>query len=173
MPFRATCFIACGCLIMSLAIGCGDDSQDPATANDSQGSFTVGDTPVGATTPAAMNEAPATPAPTAPMGQGMAVDVGSSGNTPFGSCPDEASFTGQVRGVEAEVPNGGEARFENYPEAYDAGIGALLADGPGMDGEAEVSLPVTGATVIATSFFSERDNPSRNQTQFGLLTPRA
>lgn len=169
MTLRKMFILACGFLLCGVIIGCGEDSSDPASAQESTTDVTVGATPVGSTTPGDTTGQSQTPAPTmAPTGQGMAVDIGASGTQAFASCPTEATFTGQVQAMNAEVPDGGVPVTEAYSTDYDAGLEAIIAEIPSMEGDAEVSYQVTGATVVATSFYSDRDNPSRNKTQFWI-----
>jgi hypothetical protein len=91
------------------------------------------------------------------------------GNMPFGVCPDQIDFKGQLMGDMADAPNGG-VFSSNAPAAGDAnystGLAAIVAQVPDMnDMEVEGSWQVTNALVISTSYLTDQD-VSRSQTSF-------
>ena len=159
-------------IVGSLGSGCGEDSADPVTSQDSGGPLGFGspNSPVGAETNTEANPA-ASPAPMQDSTNPEAAATSDQDvmvTSSFEGCPDEPTFTGQVREMDAQVPDGGEAQFSPYAEDYNAGIGAVVAMMPAMEGEAEVDLVVTGATVVATDYFNENHDIPRNRTNFWI-----
>lgn len=103
------------------------------------------------------------------QGGGEAGAAGQGGEEPFGVCPEEVSFVGQVVGAGAEVPDGGTAVFEPWPADYQTGlaevIAAVPAEGGGDDLVLETPIAVTEVTVIATDYKGNFD-VSRSRTHF-------
>lgn len=171
-------FVAC------LAFACGDDSDPsqmnlPGTAGSEAGTAGQGGSEAG-------NEA-GNEAGTAGQGGGEAGNAagaagqgggeagnaagaaGQGGEEPFGICPEEVSFVGQVVGAGADVPDGGTAVFEPWPADYQSGLSAVIAavpeDGGGDDVVLDTPLAVTEVTVIATDYKGNFD-VSRSRTHF-------
>ena len=74
---------------------------------------------------------------------------------PYGECPEEIDFVGQVTGAGSAVPNGGTPRFNAYERTYDSGLDTVFARlperGSGDDPmPVSVELQVSRATVVAT-----------------------
>ena len=158
-------------LICSIGSACGDDGADPATSQDNGTPFDFNSPsePVGTSADAPATQGGAasvqeTMTPTVAPSTGQDVMVMGS----FEGCPAEPTFTGQVGVMDAQVPDGGQAQFTPYDAGYDAGISAIVAMVPAMEGENEVNLAVTGATVVATDYFSETHTTSRNRTNFWI-----
>ena len=103
-------------------------------------------------------------------------DSGNGGNGPFGVCPDMIEFTGQLRGVDADIPNGGI--FSTTPPAmgdagFDSGLKAITAEVPEMnEEEKEGSWTVDNALIIATSYLTDQGVP-RSQTSFWIADGQA
>ena len=107
-------------------------------------------------------------------GQGGEAGSAGQGGDPFGICPDEISFVGQVTGAGAGLPDGGTAVFEPWDASYEAGVAQVLENLPAepvLDDEStediredyigfqlENPISVVGATVIATSFGDRANN---------------
>ena len=99
---------------------------------------------------------------------GEAGAVGSAGQSgaPFGVCPTEVSFVGQVQGARAEIPNGGSPIFEPWDTSYQAGIGAVIAAIPEeaiLDDEATLDVN-EGRIGVTTRLESRRQRSSRPLT---------
>ena len=74
---------------------------------------------------------------------------------PYGQCPEEITFVGQVTGPSARVPNGGSPIFVPYDRNYNSGLDSIFARLPqpssGDDPEpVTVDIQVDRATVVAT-----------------------
>ena len=116
---------------------------------------------------------------------GEAGEAGSAGQTtdPFGICPEEVSFVGQIIGAGADIPDGGTAVYEPWDAAYQAGLAEVIAAIPAdavLDDEAtadvdegkqglvlETPIQITEATVIATDYKGNFD-VSKSRTHFWI-----
>ncbi len=106
--------------------------------------------------------------PQMPANEQMDDDLDVVENPAFANCPSPIVFTGQVRGRSADVPDGGQPKFSPYDAAYDADLDEIIAAMPELEGEVDSDIQITSATVVATSYYDDRDNPTRNQTQFWI-----
>jgi len=94
-------------------------------------------------------------------GQAQPVDAG----PPPRACRPNTTFNGQV-GTDATrpwLPWGGVLSTDDWPQAHDAGLAAVLAAVPAADTTAAVSLAVTAATVVATTFNTEQTPTDQNR----------
>lgn len=74
---------------------------------------------------------------------------------PYGQCPEEVSFVGQLTGRDAPVPNGGLPFFGRFDRAYDSGLETVYARLPQRSSRDDpppvtVDVQVSRATVVAT-----------------------
>ena len=74
---------------------------------------------------------------------------------PYGQCPDEITFVGQVTGNGSQVPNGGYPTFEAFDRNYDSGLDSVFARLPQITGGDDpdpvtVDIQIDRATVVAT-----------------------
>ena len=124
---------------------------------------------------------------TAGSGGGEAGSAGNGGGEagtgadPFGICPDEVSFVGQIVGAGADVPDGGNAVFEAWPAEDKTGIAEVIAAVPAeaiLDDDStpdvdegrqglvlDTPIQITEATVIATDYKGNFD-VSKSRTHF-------
>ena len=102
--------------------------------------------------------------------------AGQGGEDPFGICPSEVSFVGQVVGAGAPVPDGGTAVFEPWAADYQTGLAEVLAavpvEGGGDNLVLDTPIAVTEVTVIATDYKGNFD-VSRSRTHFWVGDPDA
>ena len=74
---------------------------------------------------------------------------------PYGQCPEDVDFAGQVTGVGSAVPNGGIPLFGRYDRNYNSGLDTVYARLPQRTGSDDpepvtVDIQVNRATVVAT-----------------------
>lgn len=95
---------------------------------------------------------------------------------PYGTCPQEIKFVGQIQGASSEVPNGGTPRLTPYPVEYDSGLQGLMTFIPDADGRDDpdpvnVDIQITAATVVATRS-ATNGNISESQGRFWVADSR-
>lgn len=74
---------------------------------------------------------------------------------PYGECPQEVEFVGQVTGSGSPIPNGGTPFFGRYDRNYNSGLDTVFARLPERMGRDDpmpvtVDIQVNRATVVAT-----------------------
>ena len=74
---------------------------------------------------------------------------------PYGQCPEQVTFTGQVTGVGSPIPNGGAPLFLPYERSYDTGLNDVYNRLPPRaevedDFSISVDMQVRRVTVVAT-----------------------
>ena len=179
--------------LVALLAACSSETEDPAAqpdggvpGNDTGTGDAVGGPDGGTVVPDASGgedtdaETDA-PAPDVTPGEDTDVQVDAGpGNTGGGGgddvtdsgtprvCELAEDFTGQVDVEASSEPDGGAPRFTPYDATYDAGIDDAIAAVPAEDTTVDATVTVTGATVIATDFFSDSVAVPRNRTRFWI-----
>lgn len=193
---RSVLHAACFVFATALVAGCGDDG-DPLVPGDTGGGRDAGtadggDDDAGASDDGGVDDSGG--GEDTGSSDGGDDDTGSSdggdddtGSSDTGSgddtggedtggfvCGEGVVFTGQVFRADdepANSPNGGIPSFEPYAEDYDAGVAALAAAAVDQEDPVDVTLSVTEATVVATSF--NNDTALRAQNNFWIADANA
>ena len=163
-----------------LVFGCGDDS-DPSQMNVGGIAGSGGAAGEGGGEAGEGGEPAGIPGGEA--GQGGEAAIGGQNPDPFGICPDEVSFVGQIIGAGADIPDGGQAVFEPWDASYQAGIAEAIAAVPAeavLDDDAtadvdegrvglvlDTPIEIVEATVVATNYKGNFD-VSRSRTNFWI-----